>query len=589
MDKRKTTDLLRGEKVSSAYFHEQSRLKKRLDEYEKEQNRCLKKISISQEALSGAFTTQASKIQGAETCKPKAFLRRRSSAFSKLDQPGYTQNMEICHTQLRKLSIGSDTRKRKLSNSNQKTSTRKISAPMEVSSQTRLDSLGISFPRRKLTTGQIDAAVPSKANRSNSCCTDILKSDLSKDQSATRKCDDILNSNATRQQVRAFCNTSLSQLKFGHSNINFPALLSSSPNTQSKMFNETSAEEQCKHGKDSLKNTSRKCLYHRPNSSNDAAPNFQGLPSVLNEKTETTNKKIQNIIHKIAPGSLANKKRQFEDSDLKAEEAEESPTRNESPDSIYLNNSKIGQDNSDKRDFRKLSLSTDESKRHLHEQTNATLAAGVLEGARYHGNTWGERNTTRRKISTVEAPRGIVKNEHPPSLNKQNGQESSPSSESGQNFQALRNFRRLALVAVAAERFNSKSFKSSSDDLEGSVPKRKSSKARLEELQRPTESYLRQIVAEETTSKTPAEKFRSKSENALNSGKSSASDVSKFRRLSHAAMETRILIDRENRKSVGSGSWTGSRQEANQGKTLAEMMDELKDCRYLRYSAVKDE
>ena len=575
MDKRKTTNLLRGEKVSSAYFHEQSRLRKRLDDYQKEESKCLRKISISQEALSGVFTTQASKTQSAETFQPETFLGRRSSAFLKLDQPGYAQNMEICHTQLRKLSIGSDSKQRKLSNSNQRKSTRKLSAPIEFSSTTSLDSWGTAFPRRKFTTGQIDEAAPSKAIRSNSCCTDILKSDLSKNQSTPRKCDDVLSSNATRQQVGIFCNTSLSQLKSGHSKINFPAL----PSTQSGMFNEPSAEEQCKYVKDSLKNTSKNLLYHRPlKSSDDAVPNFQGLPSVSNEKTEAPNKNTQNIIHKIAPGSPANKKGQFEDTELKVEEAEESPTRNEFLDLIYRNISKKDQDNSNKRVFRKLSLSKLESKRRLSEQTNATLPAGALEGVRYQGNAWDERKTARRKISTVEAPQGIVTSE-----------ESSPSSERRQNFEALRNFRRLALVAVAAEKLNSKNFNSSSEDREGIVSKRKLSKVRLEELQRPTESYLRQIVAEQSTSKTPAPKFRSKSADALTSGKPSARGVSKFRRLSHAAMATRILIDRKNRKLVGSGSSTESRQEANQGKTLAEMMDELKDCRYLRSSAIKDE
>ena len=578
MDKRKTTNLLRGEKVSSAYFHEQSRLRKRLDEYQKEESKCLRKISISQEALSGAFTTQASKTQSAETFQPETFLGRRSSAFSKLDQPGYAQNMEICHTQLRKLSIGSDTRQRKLSNCNQRKSTRKLSAPIGFSSATSLDGWGTAFPRRKFTTGQIDVAAPSKAICSNSCCTDILKSNLTKNQSTPRKCDDVLSSNVTSQQVGMFCNTSLSQLKSGHSKINFPALLPSSPNTQSRMFNETSAEEQCKYMKDSLKNTSKNLPYPRQKTSDDAVPNFQGLPSVSNEKTEAPNKTTQNIIHKIAPGSPTNTKGQFEDTELKAEEVEESATRNESPDSIYRNSNKKDPDNSNKSVFRKLSLSTDESKRRLHEQNNATLPAGALEGVRYRGNAWGERKTARRKISTVEAPQGIVISE-----------ESSPSSERRQNFEALRNFRRLALAAVAAERFNSKNFNSSSEDREGIVSKRKFSKARLEELQRPTESYLRQIVAEQTTSKTPAPKFRSKSANELTFGKSSARAVSKFRRLSHAAMATRILIDRENRKLMGSGSSTESRQEANQGKTLAEMMDELKDCRYLRSSAIKDE
>ena len=117
---------------------------------------------------------------------------------------------------------------------------------------------------------------------------------------------------------------------------------------------------------------------------------------------------------------------------------------------------------------------------------------------------------------------------------------------------------------------------------------KKEIKARLEELQRPTESYLRQIVALESSSKTPMLKTRSRSVSGMNAGKTSASGITRFRRVSQAAMATRILIDRENRKAAAS-MCSDSRKEVDQGKTLAEMMDELKNCRYLRTSNLKVE
>ena len=71
----------------------------------------------------------------------------------------------------------------------------------------------------------------------------------------------------------------------------------------------------------------------------------------------------------------------------------------------------------------------------------------------------------------------------------------------------------------------------------------------------------------------------------------SASSVRNVRRVSQAAMATRILIERKHRKTSGSGFSAGlePQRQANQGKTLAEMMNELKNCRYLRNSTMDDE
>ena len=606
MDKRKTKDLLHiGEKVSPAYFHEQSRLRKRLDEYQEEQEKRLRKISNSQETLVSAFATQ-------QTSKPhitEAFKteRRRSSAVLELDS-GNPENMEIYRTQLRMLSIASDTRYRKLSypmeGKKEKKATRQLSDPLEFSSQASLESKIIAFPRRKLTTGQIDAAVSSKEFHLNSVRTDILKSDLSKNQNTTRTT--LLRPKLPNQQVNEVYKTSLSRLNSepGHSKINLPTRLFSSPNTPSRMFNETSNGEQSKHVEDSLKNPPNKLLCHRVKTAIGDFPSFQGLPSVLSENMEQRKRKTQNFIHNISPGPSVITKGQFEDTEVKAEKVHhsgESPTESESSVLIHcsselnLNTSRGSENDSGKSyksAFRKLSLSSDmKSKRHLHELSNATSAAGALKGVRCLGNAWGETSTARRKISTVEAPEGIVINEHSSSLNKQIGSEPNSSSDRERNFDALQNFRRLALAAVATKRFSANNLNSSSENHKNVVPRRKkSSKARLEDLQRPTESYLRQIVAEETSSKTPLFRTRSSSMNRANARTTTASGITKIRRISQAAMATQILIDRQNRKVAGSGiSDSESRKIANQGKTLAEMMDELKDCRYLRNSTADDD
>ena len=109
-------------------------------------------------------------------------------------------------------------------------------------------------------------------------------------------------------------------------------------------------------------------------------------------------------------------------------------------------------------------------------------------------------------------------------------------------------------------------------------------------MQRPTESYLRHSVVEETVSKTPSLTARSKSLGGTTSGKTSASSVRNVRRVSQAAMTTRILIERKHRKTSGSGfSGLESQRQASQVKSLAEMMNELKDCRYLRNSTMNDD
>ena len=594
MDKRKIPDLLHGEKVSPAYFREQSKLRKRLDEYQREKDKCLRKISNRQETLVNAFAVQQSMSQSMETFEV-SLTRLTGNTLSTLNSE-HPENMEIYRTQfeLRKLSVGSDTRLRKLSSCSSemksKTKTiRQMSDPLVFANQARFESKVIAqLPRRKLTTGQIDVAVSSKKISPHSFRTDAFECDLSRNQSTTRT--NVLSTELSSRQVSPAQSQSKSENE--HSKINFATRLSSIPKTQLRMFNKTSAQVQSKHVNEGMKNTPKKLLHHRPKTSNENMSSFQGLPSVLSEESETLNRKAENYIHEIAPGTSVITKGQFKNTAEKFDFSEKSSREKKTPHSNNCNsehNLNVGSEGdagkSNKNVFRKSSLSADIIKRHLHEQTNVRSATGAGKDVRCLGNAWSEINSARRKISTVETPKEI--NENSSSKDKQSENESSASMERKRNFEALRNFRRLVLVAVAAERFSAKNIKLSPENREIIVPKRKlSSKARLEELQRPTESYLRQIMAEEIHSKKP----RSRSESAVNAGKTSASGVTKFRRASQAAMATRILIDRENRKVTGTGfSSLGSRKETNQAKSLAEMMNELKNCRYLRTGSTNEQ
>lgn len=582
MDKRKTADVFRCEKVSPAYFYEQTRLRRRLDEYEKEQNKCLRKISISQEALStGAFVKQTTSSQSVKLSN----LSRRH--FTKLDQPGYQENIKICETKVRKLSVDSATKQRTLCVTNQKKATRQLSDPLPFFRNESLKGNVIAISRRKLTSSGIDKSVPPKNTSFNSCCSDKMKSDLSKNQSTTG--NNFFGTKLPRQQASTFSDAPPSHPKSEHLKINFATRLSTSLSTQTKMFNETSAEEQCKHENDSLENAPAKnLLYHRVKLSDDILPRFQNSLNVSNEKQENPNGKTENIIEEIA-GSFVITKGQFQDTKMKVGKVEELLSMGtEDPCSeLEINQaSGIKKDagNLNKSVFRKSIFPTHESKRHLHIQTDVPLAAGEVKGVCYPGNAWGDNDKGDSEISTIEALQEIAIDKHSSLSKKQNKNDKHLSSPE-QNSKALRKFRRLTFAAVAAERFNRKNFFNPSSENRGDiVPKRKLFvKARLEELQRPTESFLRQIVGEETATKPPVLKTRSKSVGGL----TSTNGPSKYRRASQAAIATRILIDRESRKVVGGGFANfGSGKEANEGKTLAETLNELKDCRYLRSSTL---
>lgn len=631
MDKRKTSILSHDGKVSQAYLHERSILRKRLDQFQREQDKSIKKISDRQETLANAFAAEIGKNQTMETSLVEInSLRRRSRAdtISSLDSRNPESTMEI-YPRLRKTSVPSD---RKWSTSGEtrgmKKAIRQISDPLQPSSQTSDEIKAIiTFPRRKLTTGQIDLSVSSKEFRHQSVELEshIFKSNLSKNQK--RPSANFLSAKLPRELANRHFSTPLSNSKserdYSMGKMNFPTRLFLSSNTPSRMVNETGAEEKNKYIKDSLTNVSKKVLDNRRKTSHgNSTCSPQEIPNVSNDKIKPQESKESKIIQKITPGDLITKG-QFQNTELKANDVylsgessiAELETSAKLLESSELNvSSRSDQEfgtgsESDKSASTKASFSEDKSKRNLHALTSSAVQqAGAMGGVCRLGNAWTDNKiSARRKISIVEAPQGIIFNDNSSALrtiiplSSDNSSVSSTevtskvrssTSETGsRNIDALRSFRKLALLAVAAERFRAEASKPNSENRKIVLPERKVlTKARLEELQRPTESYLRQIVAEEMPLKMPNVKTRSRSLSQSNSGTTSASGITKFRRASQAAMATRILIDREHRKVSGSGfSHFESRKETNQGKTLAEMMNELKNCRYLRNSTMDDE
>ena len=589
MDSRKVKDFsLQGQKASPAYFHEQSKLRKSLDGYEREKEKCLRKISDRQDKLINVLVNQRS-VPGELSVETKthteAFpsrLRRNSRLAS--ENP---TNMEIYSSQLelRKLSISSDSRYRNLSSYstqtiNENKVVRKLSDPLEFADYRKLTVR----PKRKLTTGQIELAVSSKGVCPYSFREDTMKYDLLKNQSIK---SDVME--FSLQQVNGSNESVLTQSKSEHKDSK--VVLASQPSSVANMqFNKTGAQEQSKHLKEAMINTPKKLLHQRPSTSNQFFPNFQGMKSVLSKETEMLNTEAQNDIHKITPAAISPViERQFysvsESSTKNFETLQHLPANCDGK--LNLMESESGPGEGSKFVLRrKKSISTDISKRHLHEQTISISQAGATPAVGFHRNAWSaETNSSRRKISTVKAPEGII--DHVPLSRQRSDDASSPSKETQRNFEALRNFRRLALVAVAAEKFRSNTLKSQSEDRE-TVAKRTgklSSKSRLEDLQRPTESYLRQIVADEDF--TPVLKTRSRSLGAVTHEKTSVSGIAKFRRVTQAAIATQILLERENRKEMKDRfSSVEARQEINREKSLAEMMNELKDCRYLRTGSI---
>ena len=617
MDKRKTSLLSHDGKVSQAYLHERSILQKRLDQFQREQEKSIRKISNRQETLANSFAAEISKNQGIETAVLETSSlgeRSQTDINSSLDSEG-PGGMEI-YPPLRKASVPHDIRYRKLSSSAETRSTKKAirqtSDPLQSSSQTGEDSkVIISFPRRKLTTGQIDLAVSSKVfhHQSGNSELHIFKGNLSKNQN--RPSSNFLSAKLPSELVGRHLITPLSNSKSERGNsmgkMNFSTRLFSSANTTpSRMVNETGREENSKYIKDSLINVSKKVLDERRKSSHENSACFQQEPK--NDITKPRESRESKITQKITPGDVVTKG-QFQNTEANSKDVylsrELSITELKTPDKSFkrrdFNKSNSKSDieagsEIDKSDFRKGSLSGDKSKRHLHALTSSTTVqqAGAVGGVCRLGNGWTDNNiVARRKISTVKAPEGILINDNSSGFSSKINvlKEQSSVGETGRNIDALKSFRRLALVAVAAERFRAKAPASNFENHRIALPERKlSTKARLAELQRPTESYLRQTVAEETFSKTPNAKTISGSWSGSHSGKTSVSGITNFRRVSQTAMATRILIDRKHRKVSGSGfSGIESRKEPNQGKTLAEMMEELKNCRYLRNSTVDDE
>ena len=616
MDKRKISGLSHDGRVSQAYLHERFILQKRLDQFQREQDKTIKKISKRRETLANAFTAETSKNRSIETSLMEINSLRRSRAGSNANlYPGSLENMEI-NPRPRKISVPSDLRYRKLSFPSGETKStkrpiRQISDPLQSSSQTSEDSnVTVTLPRRKFTTGQLDLAVPSMDCRPQSGGSEshIFKSSFLRNQSKIRAnfLSARLPSELANRHYTPLSN-SKSEPDYSQEKMNFQTRLpSSSANTTTRMVNETSTEVKNKYIKDSSINVPKKVLDNQRKTSHGSNSSFQELPYVSNDNIEPYESEVDKIIQSISPGALITNG-QFQNTEIGASDVylcRESPTaRVQIPDYSQKDshfNFNSGSDDetvsdSLKRVSRKASLSENKSTRHLHALTSSTQEAGATGGVGHLSNAWTEHNrTARRKISTVVAPQGIEINagNSSGSSNEKTDEGQNSTIATRQNVDALRGFRRLALVAVAAERFRARVPKPASENRQIALPERKlSTKERLEELQRPTESYLRHYVVDETVSKTPNLKTSSKSlSEMINSDKTSASGVTNIRRISQAAMATRILIDRKHRNTPVSGfSGLESQRQTNQGKTLAEMMNELKDCRYLRNSTTDDE
>ena len=600
MDKRRTSALSHDGRVSQAYLHERSILQKRLDQFQREQDKTIKKISQRQETLANEFADETSKIQGMGTSPTKMISPRQSRAGSVSNLYfGNPKNMEI-NPRLRKISVPSDMRYRKLSFASGETKStkraiRQISDPLQYSSQTSEDSgVTVTLPPRKFTTGQLDLGVPSKTDYrpQSGGSQSQIKSTLWRNQSKPRT--NFLSARLP-SELASLHYTPLVNSKSDPEKMNFHTRSTSlSANATTKMVNETSAEVK---NKDSLVNVPKKFLDSKSNTSQRKNSSFQEQPDVSKDKIEPQENNVDKIIKSTSPGAIITNG-QFQITEMGANAdvcfgrqstiaGVQTPDHSQKGSNFDCNS---GSDEGagsegDKRVSRKVSLSGNKSTRHLHALTSSTQEAGVLGGVYHYGNAWTEHNrTARRKISTVIAPQGIA-------INAGNSSASQLNEKAGQNIDALRSFRRLALVAVTAERFRANASKPSSENHQIAFPQRKLSiKDKLEELQRPTESYLRHYVVEETVSKTPSLSARSKSLSGINSGKTSASTVRNVRRVSQAAIATRISIERKHRKTSGSGfSGLESQRQANSEKTLAEMMNELKNCRYLRNSTTDDE
>ena len=602
MDKRRTSGLSHDGRVSQAYLHERSILQKRLDQFQREQDKAIKKISQRQETLANAFAAETSKKQSMERSPTNMISpQRRAGSVSNL-YFGNLENMEI-NPRLRKISVPSDMRYRKLSFASgeiksAKRAIRQISDPLQSSSQRSEDSeVTVTLPPRKLTTDQLDLGVPSKDYRPQSGGSEshIFKRNLWRNQSRPRT-----NFLSVRLPSELASLHYTSNSKSNPEKMNFQTRSTSlSANTTPSMVNETSAEVKNKYIKDSLVNVSKKFLDSKRNTSQTKNSSFQKQPDVSKDKTEPQENIVDKIIQSTSPGAMITNG-QFQNTEMGANDevyfgrkipiaGVQTPDHSQKSSNFDFNSGSDEEagSESDKGVSRRVSLSGNKSTRHLHALTSSTQEAGVLGSIHHYGNAWTEHNrTARRKISTVVAPQGIAKNAGNSSVLRSNEKIDKEQIKIGQNVDALRRFRRLALVVVAAERFRAKGSTPSSENHQIAFPERKlSTKEKLEELQRPTESYLRQTV-----SKTPSLTARSKSLSGIISGKTSASSVSSVRRVSQAAMATRILIERKHRKTSGSGfSGFESQRQANQEKPLAEMMNELKDCRYLRNSTMNGE
>lgn len=617
MDKRKNTDFAQTEKISVAYFHEQSILRKKLDQFQREQDKSLKKISSRQNTLARDFLAQNVRSENEKATVMEHWQRRssRTNPFSSYDSVSAESSyLPEIHGRVRKVSAPSDTRSKssRASLFSDINSDRKVSDPEDLSGRKTDygERQAVSVPRRKLTPFDIDLAA-SSGDPHHYSVNSNSRIDNSNTFSQSRSSGSLLNAKIPSGKSAGSLNDHLSctksEAEYSMTKKNLPTGLSLCIDAPSRMVNETTSENISKYRRDNLPSVPKKVLENRRQILNGNWTRFQSHPNDIDINIKSQGKEENKNIPRVAPGtSIANGQFQKaglnvsgghisgEFSTLELEEADLSRGIS----NIYLEKEvEVETSRESSNTFqRKGSLSRAQRKLDLHELTIATTtAAGARGGLHHHGNAWSDKSmTSRRKISTVQAPpgRAINRNSRISRYEESFKEQNSTKSETGENIDGLRSFRPLALVAIAAQRFRSATTKASPENPKtGISPDKKIlTKVRLEELQRPTESYLRQVAgAEETTTNTLGLRTRSKSENGSSSGNVSVNGITNLRRVSQAALATRVLVDRGSRKVSATGlSELESRQETNQGKSLSDMMNELRNCRYLRNSSHDD-
>ncbi|EDO30219.1 predicted protein [Nematostella vectensis] len=150
---------------------------------------------------------------------------------------------------------------------------------------------------------------------------------------------------------------------------------------------------------------------------------------------------------------------------------------------------------------------------------------------------------------------------------------SSPNNQNSHIHTKLTSFRSVVLAAVSQNKLKEK---------EKEVKIKQISKERLSEISKPTESYIRQIMASEHA---PRRKPQDSSSPRPLELRSVVRGLQGIRGLSQVVNANKMLRDHQNsrKKPVGREGMGRTTDALKNGKSLAEMMDDARKCRYLRH------